>query len=88
MTERRTSAPPKTIDGVTFHCYHLGIMRTEWRSEDGRLKSGATPSFNHWASVDGQVIGNRYRSTDAALCAAVKALRNSKFLARRLAVMN
>lgn len=70
--EKRTSAPPKVINGVTFCCWRLGICNYVWRSEDGRLaanRRGERSTF--WASVDGQRLPTRFRSLDAAMRAAV-----------------
>jgi hypothetical protein len=79
MTDKRTGAAPKVVDGVTFHCYRTGILTTEWRSEDGRL--GASLYSQYHATYVARVgekylewfFGKRFRSLENALRAAVKA---------------
>lgn len=79
----RTGAKPITIDGVTFHCYHTGILRYEWRSEDSRLRVQRNyNSDTHCASVDGTSIeganplrARRFRTFKGAMAAAVLRLR-------------
>lgn len=70
---KRTSAPPKVIDGVTFHCYRTGIQQYLWRSEDGRCCAWS-PTYRdtHAASVDGKGIPRRFMSLDNAMKAAVR----------------
>lgn len=75
----RTSASPKVVDGVTFHCYRAGILRYEWWSEDGRLCVGRNYNCDTYcAAVDGTAIdgvnplkAKRYRTESAAMIAAV-----------------
>lgn len=82
MTEyqpKRTSAPPKIIDGVTFLCWRLGICNYVWRSEDGRIAADSNGERStYWASVDGQGLGKRFRSLETAMRAGVKAAMGVK----------
>lgn len=75
MTEyqpKRTSAPPRVIDGVTFLCWRLGICRYVWRSEDGRIAADRIGDCStYWASVDGTRLGKRFRSLENAMRAGV-----------------
>lgn len=86
----RTSAPPRTIDGMTFRCYRVGIMKNEWHADSDRsISIGSTLSLaSHWASVDGRVIGNSYRDLTGALKAAAKAANDPAFLKRRIDFMD
>jgi len=80
---RRTSAQPRVVDGVTFFCYHAGVLRYAWRSEDGRIEvaRNAGRSTTYRASVDGVPIrgtsfnglARRFLTEAAAMRAAVKA---------------
>ena len=69
-----TSASPQVIDGVTFRCYHTGIQRYEWRSDDGRCSAGLNPfSSTYYGQADGTTIKKRFRSLTNAMKAAVAA---------------
>lgn len=83
-TGDRTSARPRIIDGVTFYCYHAGILKYEWRSADGRAVVVSNSRHTAYlASVDGSVIyskGQRclvkkFRKQDSAMLAAVKVIK-------------
>ena len=39
LKQKPTSAHPRVVDGVTFRCYHTGIHRNEWISDDGRSRA-------------------------------------------------
>ncbi|MBO0715736.1 MAG: hypothetical protein J2P55_00165 [Rhizobiales bacterium] len=77
---KRTGARPMVVEGVTFHCYHVGIQRYEWRSEDGRLRVGRnfeSPSF--YAIINGRTVlgpdgrrAKRFHLLSTAMAAAVK----------------
>ena len=72
----RTSRAPVVVDGVTFESWQTGTLRYALMSQDGRgmvqpSRIGAT----YAAGVDGETIGPRYATEDAALKAACKALR-------------
>lgn len=82
---RRTSAPPRTINQIVFHCYK-GRFNTAWYSEDGRLRvkqrSGAE-TFIAW--VDDEFIAGsnpdkakRFRTMDAAMLAATFGLASGQ----------
>ena len=89
---RRTTAQPLVVDGVTFLCYHAGILRYAWRSEDGRIEvaRNAGNATTYRASVDGKPIASsrpcadglrtpkakRFMTQDAAMRAAVKAAQS------------
>jgi hypothetical protein len=72
-----TGAAPKLINGVTFYCYRTGILRCEWRSDDGRIRAARNHNREtYWAAVDGATILGRnlsknklFRSLDSALIA-------------------
>jgi hypothetical protein len=71
----RPTGSKHTIDGVVFYGWHIGILRYEWRTEDGRLKVGSNGSHRStfWASVDGEVIGSsRFLGDRNAAKAAIK----------------
>lgn len=81
-----TGAPSKMVGGVTFRCYSVGILKTEWRSEDGRIVVGHATNFGHaWATVDGMPVRSdhknihtkpkRFRTTENAMREAVALLR-------------
>lgn len=73
-TPKPTGAAPRTVDGVTFRCFSVGVMLTEWRSEDGRLAAGSSHNHTHnWARVDGTLLPTKFRSLENAMRAAVKA---------------
>jgi hypothetical protein len=70
-----TRALPQVIDGVTFRCYHTGIQRYEWRSDDGRCSAGCNPFLNtFYGKADGTTIKKRFRSLTNAMKAAIAAL--------------
>jgi hypothetical protein len=89
---RRTTAPPLVVAGVTFLCYHAGVLRYQWRSEDGRIivARNAGNATTYRASVDGKPIASsrpcadgfgtpkakRFMTQDAAMRAAVKAAQS------------
>lgn len=79
-----TSAKPRTVEGVVFRCYRTGMLKTAWRSDDGRLEAGDNyHSTTYYAAVDGAGIGatptslrcKRFRSLENAMRAAVKAAK-------------
>ena len=72
---KSTSASPQVIDGVTFRCYHTGIQRYQWRSDDGRCSAGRNPCSNtYYGKADGTTIKKRFRSLTNAMKAATAAL--------------
>lgn len=80
----RTSARPRTIDGVTFHCYHAGILKYEWLSVDRRAVVVSNSRHTvYLASVDGNFIYStgqrclvkRFRKQESAMRAAAKAIK-------------
>lgn len=74
MDKNRLSVKPITVEGVTFHCYRTGILRSEWRSEDGVLTANRnTNRSTYHAGVNGDSVGRLFRSLKAAMGAAVKA---------------
>jgi hypothetical protein len=77
MTEKPTSAKPKIIDGVTFRCFSVGVLRYEWRSDDGRLAAYASYNLaTYRATVDGLGVGDKkFRTLENAMKAAVKQAR-------------
>lgn len=70
MTNKRTGAKPISIGGVEWNCYHVGILRYEWRSEDGRCTAGSRSSGTYWSTVDGSMLKTRFRSLKNAMIAA------------------
>jgi hypothetical protein len=76
MSDRKTSAKPIVVDGVTFECWHTGIMQYVWRSQDGHANV-YRPSHraSHTAVVDSEKIGRLYRSQSGAMKAAVAAMK-------------
>jgi hypothetical protein len=74
-----TKAHPYTYNGVTFRCYRVGISTSEWHSDDERARVGSPYyKMTYWASVDGAMIGRRYRSARTAMNAAVKEMQKAK----------
>ena len=70
MPEYRTKALPITVEGVTFHCYHTGILRHEWRSEDGLFAAGKRSKLYY--ARTGEVYDTRkFRTLERAMRAAV-----------------
>lgn len=73
---RRTSAPPVTIEGVTFECWKTARFTTRWKSSDGRAEiSRNFDRSTHWANVDGNSIGANFRSLEGAMKAAANVLQ-------------
>lgn len=78
--QKRTSAPPKIVDGVTFLCWKTGILMTQWRSEDDRIKIGDNGHHRstYWAMLDGKPLtgaggkSKRFQTQIAAMRAAAK----------------
>lgn len=71
-TDKRTGARPQTISGVTFNCWHTGILRYEWRSDDNRLAAGSNYNkATYYGEVDGQRLGKKFRTLTNAMAAAV-----------------
>lgn len=78
--KKPTGAPPRTIEGVTFRCYHTGITQYEWWSDDGRFAVyGYFSKSGYSAWVDGHLIqsaasghGKNFRTFDNAVKAIVK----------------
>jgi hypothetical protein len=81
--DRQTSTPPIIVDGVTFNCFHVGVLKYVWRSEDGKLEIRSRHSGGTYtAMVNGDYIwtgdnAKRFRSQRAAMRAAVAAQRES-----------
>lgn len=76
FVEKRTSAPPKAIEGVTFHCYRTGIGRYRWRSEDSRIEADRNfEASTYWSSLDGSTFKTRFRSMEAAMRHAITVMR-------------
>ncbi len=79
---KRTSRAPIVVDGVTFESYRTGINQyalfvgdpSERRAVVRHNFSGST----YQAQVNGQTIGKRYRTEEAAMRAAAKALKAAK----------
>ncbi len=73
---KRTSAAPKTIDGITFECWKTGIMQTAWKTADGRA-TVYRPSHRatYYAYLDGVVIGQRFLTHENAMKAVVKVMK-------------
>ena len=80
---RRSSAPPNTIDGITFLCWSEPYQRTTrryWESEDGRARIQSNFRYGaHNVQVDGEFIwgangkkAKNFRSFEAAARAAAK----------------
>ena len=86
--KERTGARPQVVDGITFHCYRTGILRSKWISDDGRLQvQNNYNSSTYCASVEGAVIAGsnpmrakRFRSMTAAMLAAVFESRRAAFM--------
>lgn len=83
-TGDKTSAHPRTIDGATFYCYHTGILKSAWRTTDGRCVVEANSRHTaYYASVDGSFIyskGQRclikqFRKQTSAMKEAVKIMK-------------
>jgi hypothetical protein len=71
--ETRTGARPRIVDGVTFCCWRVGILRCVWRSEDGRLSCAQDYGrASYRAAVAGVGIDKRFRSLEAAMRGAIK----------------
>jgi hypothetical protein len=75
----------RTIAGVVFLSWHVGICRYEWRSEDGRLVITETWKLTAAvAYVDGEpILGSnqktkRFRSRHNAAAAAVAMLKKGE----------
>lgn len=74
--DRRTSAKPITIDGVTFECWKTGIMSTAWKSQDAAaVIYRPAHKSTYTAIVNGDAIGRRYFGINGAMKAAVKAMK-------------
>lgn len=73
MTDKRTGSKPINIAGVPWYCYHVGILRYEWRSEDGRCTAGSRASGTYWSAVDGVGLKTKFRSLKNAMIAAFDA---------------
>jgi hypothetical protein len=72
--DKPTGARPIVIDGVTFRCFHTGVLRYEWRA-DGPTKIKVRQNHNHKtysAWVDTFCVGSRFRSVEAAMRGAMK----------------
>lgn len=77
FTKSRTSRAPIIIGGVTFLSFKYGIQSYGLESEDGRAsvrRNFDRPTYH--AIVDKVTIGKRYLTEQAALLAAVKALKS------------
>lgn len=74
MTDKPTSAKPITAYGQTWRCFRTGIQRFEWRADDAPLtvrRNFEKMTFSaYW---DGVLVGNKFRSQDGAMLAAVNA---------------
>jgi hypothetical protein len=71
-----TSAPPREFGGVVFRCYHVGIDRYEWRTDDGQIVVARVAGrYTYLAIVEGVRLTTRFRTTDGAMRAGVKALK-------------
>lgn len=78
--KKPTGAPARTIEGVTFRCYHTGITQYEWWSDDGRFAVyGYFSKSGYSAWVDGHLIqsaasghAKNFRTFDNAVKAIVK----------------
>lgn len=74
FVESVTSAKPITVEGVTFRCWHTGILRYEWRSDDGLIIVARNYRRSTWnAVVNGVEIGRRFLGLQSAILAAIKA---------------
>jgi len=82
VVEKRTGAPAKTINGVTFHCYRIGVNRHQWRSEDGRIVAGRNyQRSTYHANLDGEPFYSRFRSLESAMGHAIKVMRHKESVA-------
>lgn len=72
--DRPTSASPKDIGGHMWHCYHTGILRTEWRTDGGLWAAGRRgQTSTYWARIGDRYLSTRFRTIEAAMRAAIKA---------------
>lgn len=73
-TARRTSARPMVVSDITFYCYHIGILRYEWRSHGGRFVAGRrSNTTTYYARVGDETIPKKFRSLKNAMKAAIAA---------------
>lgn len=74
LGERPTGAKPKVIDGITFRCYRVGILRYAWISECRRFRvTRNAERETYGAACDGKGLGKRFRKMENAFKAAIKA---------------
>lgn len=76
MSDRPSSSPKFTVDGVTFQCWIVdGGHRYEWRSTCGRCRVGRNAgNAMAWSSADGAMLGAHFVGLRLAMQAAVRAL--------------
>lgn len=82
---KRTSAKPVTIDGMTWECWHVGIMQTKWRS--GEWYVYQRPYRCGWvASSATFLVGMRFGTRESAMKAVAKFVKqDEKMKARAIA---
>lgn len=70
----------RTVAGVVFYSWAVGIGRYEWRTEDGRacVWSNGVHLSTYSATVDGRKLPTRFRSQETAAKAAITALTTAK----------
>lgn len=73
-TERKTGAPLRTVLGVRFACWHVGLMKTEWRSANGSIRVSQNSRMTEYVvSVCGVQLVKKFRKLDNAMRAGVGA---------------
>jgi hypothetical protein len=70
---RLSSAPQFTILGTTFTCWIVeNGNRYEWHTDPIKYTVGRnTGAMTTWASIDGEIIGDNFKSLKTAMVAAI-----------------
>ena len=84
-TPKKTGAK-RTIDGVLFECWRIGIMRNEWATADNRITIWRNYNLTGWyAKVDGAFVQSAkvakpkvFRKIETAARAALKMQKKNK----------
>jgi hypothetical protein len=70
----RTSAHPKRVEGVEFHCWQVGIASYIWRSADGKIEAGGFQfKKSYWSSIGKDYVTRRAHTLENAMRRAIKA---------------
>ena len=82
--QAKTGARPRTVAGETFECWHVGILRYEWRNANGNLSVASNYKLTGYhAHVNGKYImtgkkPKRFLTMATAMAAAVKESRRDQ----------